>query len=53
MIADPIVAPEARWFAEKLIYLDCYMPTDGRKHEPVHADEPSSGCRVIRSCSPR
>ncbi len=34
MIADRIVAPEARWFSEKLVYLDCYMPTDGRKHEP-------------------
>jgi protein O-GlcNAc transferase len=35
MIADPIVAPEARWFSEKLIHLDCYMPTDDRKHVPM------------------
>ncbi|MBV9431824.1 MAG: hypothetical protein JO137_08385 [Hyphomicrobiales bacterium] len=35
MIADKIVAPDARSFSEKLIYLDCYMPTDDRKHEPV------------------
>ncbi|MBV9136179.1 MAG: hypothetical protein JO357_03885 [Hyphomicrobiales bacterium] len=34
IIADPIVAPEPRWFSEKLIHLDCYMPTDERKHEP-------------------
>jgi predicted O-linked N-acetylglucosamine transferase (SPINDLY family) len=34
IIADPIVAPEPRWFSEKVIHLDCYMPTDDRKHEP-------------------
>ena len=34
IIADPIVAPEPRWFSEKLIHLDCYMPTDRQKHEP-------------------
>lgn len=35
MIADRIVTPEPRWFSEKLIHLDCYMPTDARKHEPA------------------
>ncbi|MBV9567296.1 MAG: tetratricopeptide repeat protein [Hyphomicrobiales bacterium] len=34
IIADPIVAPDPRWFSEKLIHLDCYMPTDERKRAP-------------------
>jgi protein O-GlcNAc transferase len=35
IIVDEIVAPDARWFSEKLIRLDCYMPTDDRKPEPA------------------
>ena len=34
IIADKFVAPEPASFSEKILYLDCYMPTDDRKPEP-------------------
>jgi predicted O-linked N-acetylglucosamine transferase (SPINDLY family) len=43
IIADPIVAKDPGWFTEKLLYLDCYMPTDSSKSEPAKRERAEFG----------
>jgi protein O-GlcNAc transferase len=34
IVADPVVAPDQAAFSERLLHLDCYMPTDDSRPEP-------------------
>jgi predicted O-linked N-acetylglucosamine transferase (SPINDLY family) len=43
IVADRFVAPEAAWFVEKPLHLDCYMPTDNSRPEPKPRDREEFG----------
>ena len=43
IIADRFVAPEPAWFTERILNLDCYMPTDNSKAEPKRRDRSEFG----------